>query len=75
MSYLQGQIELFLKDKELLRQLEANVHTKGGQACQLLKQDIKSKAGEVRDMIQEIKEIKGVQKSFNGGSGTPLSQL
>lgn len=60
LSYLQGEIERFLKDKELLRQLEANEHTKQGQACILLKQEIKARADEVREMIAELKQIKGV---------------
>ena len=60
LSFLQGEIERFLKDKELLRQLEANEHTKQGQACVLLKQEIRARADEVRDMIAELKQIKGV---------------
>ena len=37
MKEIQGEIETFLKDKELLRQLEANTHTRSSKACIMLK--------------------------------------
>jgi hypothetical protein len=44
MKEIQGEIETFLKDKELLRQLEANTHTRSSKACIMLKDQIKAKS-------------------------------
>jgi archaellum component FlaC len=52
------EIERFLKDRELLRQLEVNELTRYGNACKLLKEEIRGRSESVRDMIREMKEIK-----------------
>lgn len=47
-----------MKDKELLRQLEANDLTRQGRACQMLKEEIKLRSDDVRGMIEELKILK-----------------
>jgi hypothetical protein len=60
---LQIEIEKFLKDKELLRELDANELTRGGRAYIMLKEDIKGKSQGIRDMIDEIKSIKATMRT------------
>jgi hypothetical protein len=52
------EIERFLKDKELLGQLEANDFTRSGRACTMLKEDIKSRSETVKAYIAELRELK-----------------
>jgi len=63
MAEIQGEIETFLKDKELLRQLEANTHTRSSKACIMLKDQIKAKSNQVEEMIIELRDIKSMRRS------------
>ena len=63
MRELQGEIENFLKDKELLRQLEANEKTRSSKACLMLKDQIKGKSNQVEEMIIELRDIKSMRRS------------
>jgi len=58
LNHLKIEIERFLKDKELLTQLEANDLTRSGRACEMLKDDIKSRSETVKAYIVELRELK-----------------
>ena len=58
LNHLKIEIERFLKDKELLRQLEANELTRSGKACGMLKEEIKTRSESVKAYIVELQELK-----------------
>ncbi len=53
-AYLQSEIEGFLKDRELLRQLELNELSREAKGTLMLKEELKRKGERVREWISEL---------------------